>query len=267
MWHDYTLSVAYNRFVQDPPSKAYGQGRMRTSVSYGEVERAATMILKAERRPTVETVREALGRGSNETIGAALRRFWRDLGVRIEGDPAALTRIPAEIADLTDVIWQRALKLAGEAAKNDDNAARERLNQIRLENELRAQSFVLREKEWDTIARERERALSDSRDHLLSVMKTLGRAQADLRARDIRIIDLGSAIEQYRRQVAGLIAAAIAKNRGPTQRKAPNALPGLRRTHQPPPHKPGSATLSRAARKGSSMHKSKQPSKVPRRRR
>ena len=70
------------------------------NVSYGEVERAAIAILKSEHRPTVETVREALGRGSPDTIGSALKRFWRDLGVRIEGDPAALTRMPAEIADL-----------------------------------------------------------------------------------------------------------------------------------------------------------------------
>src|SRR5271168_2242211 len=124
------------------------------------VERAAILILKSERRPTVEKVREALGRGSPSTIGEGLKRFWRDLGARIEGDPAALSRMPPEIADLADGMWQRALKLAGEAAKNDDNAARERLKQIELENQLKAQSFALREAEWDTVARERERALA-----------------------------------------------------------------------------------------------------------
>src|SRR5712664_4820565 len=161
-------------------AKSYGEGRVRLNVSYGEVERAAIAILKSERRPTVETVREALGRGSSDTLGSALKRFWRDLGVRIEGDPAALTRMPAEIADLADGVWQRALKLAGEAGQHDDNAARERLAQIQVENELRAQSFALREREWDTAARERERALADSREHLLLLTKTLGRDQATL---------------------------------------------------------------------------------------
>src|SRR5580692_11285737 len=103
-------------------AKAYGKGRVRLNVSYGEVERTAIAILRSERRPTVETVREALGRGSPDTISSALKRFWRDLGVRIEGDPAALARMPAEIANLADGMWQRALKLAAEAAKNDDNA-------------------------------------------------------------------------------------------------------------------------------------------------
>jgi hypothetical protein len=204
--------------MSDPPVKAYGEGRVHSNVSYGEVERAAIAILKSERRPTVETVREALGRGSPDTIGTALKRFWRDLGIRIEGDPAALTRMPAEIADLADGVWQRALKLAGEAAKNDDNAARERLNQIQLENELRAQSFALREAEWDAAARAREKALADSREHLLLIMKTLGRDQATLRSREARIADLEAQVERYRRQIAQLIAAAIAKSRAPTPR-------------------------------------------------
>jgi len=199
------------------------------NVSYGEVERAAIAILKSERRPTVETVRDALGRGSPDTVGSALKRFWRDLGMRIEGDPAALTRMPGEIADLADGMWQRALKLAGEAAQQDDNAARERLKQIQAENELRAQSFALREKEWDTAARERERAFADSREHLLLALKALGRDQATLRARDARIADLEAQIEQYRRQIATMIAGAVATNRARRQRKAASSVPTTER--------------------------------------
>ena len=91
------------------------------------------------------------GGGSPDTIGDALRRFSQNLGARIEGDPAALTRMPAEIADLADGMWQRAPKLAGDAATHDDNAARERLRQ--LENDIKQRSFELREWEIDTQAR------------------------------------------------------------------------------------------------------------------
>ncbi len=212
--------------VVPPRSKAYGEGREQANVSYGDIERAAIAILKSERRPTVDTVREALGRGSNSTIGEGLRRFWRDLGVRIEGDPAALSRMPPEIADLADGVWQRALKLAGEAAKNDDNAARERLSQIQIENELKSQSFALREAEWDAVARERERALADSRDHLLLTLKALNREQATLQARDARIADLEALVEQYRGQITTLIAAAVAKNRSPAKPKSRRLVTG-----------------------------------------
>lgn len=198
---------------------AYGEGRTRVNVSYAEVERAAIAILKSQnRRPTVETVREVLGRGSPDTISHALKRFWRDLGVRMEGDPAALTRMPAEIADLADGLWQRALKLASEAAKNDDNAARERLAQISIENEVRVHSLALREREIDTLARERERALADSRAHEQLLIKTLGRDQASLRAAEARVVELETQVAQFRQQIAALLAAAVTKSRARTKR-------------------------------------------------
>jgi hypothetical protein len=255
--------------MSEPPVRTYGEGRLRTNVSFGEVERAAIAILKSERRPTVETVRAALGRGSPDTLGSALKRFWRDLGSRIEGDPAALTRMPAEIADLADGLWQRALKLASEAAKNDDNAARERLAQIQVENELRAQSFALRETEWETAARARERALADSRAHLLLLTKTLGRDQAALRAREARITDLESQIEHYRQQVATLMTAAVTQSRASARRKA-----GLAESARPRPPvrpKPRSkrptirARLKTAARRDHLTHK-RRPTKTPSRR-
>lgn len=199
---------------------AYGEGRTRKNVSYGDVERAAIVILKTGRRPTVETIREALGGGSPDTIADALKRFWQNLGARVDGDPAALSRMPPDIADLADGMWQRALKLAGEAAAHDDNAARERLEQVQLENEVKKLSFDLREKEMDAQARDRERALADSRDHLLLLSKTLARDQALLSVRDTRIADLETQVEQYRRQLAALIASAVAQHRSRQKPKA-----------------------------------------------
>lgn len=60
---------------------------------------------------------------------------------RSVADPAALTRMPMEIAELADGMWQRALKLTGQAATYDDKAARQRLERIQLENDVKAQSF------------------------------------------------------------------------------------------------------------------------------
>lgn len=221
------------------PAKPYGEGRIRSNVSYADVERAAIAILKSERRPTVETIRETLGGGSPDTIGTALRRFWRDLGVRIEGDPAALTRMPAEIAELADGMWQRALKLSSEAATHDDNAARERLRQLELENDIKQRSFDLREKEIDTQARERERALADARDHLLSLSKALSRDQATNQAQEQRIADLETEVAQYRQQIGTLIAGAIAEKRPAQRRRAAKAVsPGARARTSPRSQKP-----------------------------
>ena len=52
----------------------YGTTRAR-GVSYAQVEGAAITILKGGSRPTVETVRAALGTGSPATLADALKRF------------------------------------------------------------------------------------------------------------------------------------------------------------------------------------------------
>jgi hypothetical protein len=199
---------------------AYGSTRERgANVSYADVERAALDILATERRPSVETVRELLGRGSPATIATCLKRFWRDLGIRAQGDPAALSRLPSEIVDAVEAIWQRSLALSAQTAKNDDNAARQRLEQIRIENEVRAQSFDMRERDFETAARERERALADSRDHLLSTLRMLESDRVMLRAREARIAALEAQVEDYRRQLATVIERAVTRNRTLAARK------------------------------------------------
>jgi chromosome segregation ATPase len=129
------------------------------------------------------------------------------------GDPIALTRLPPELADAAVAQWEQALRLAQQTAKGDDNAARATLEQLRRETDLRVHSIELREKEWDLAARVRERALTDAREQVNVLLKELATDRAELRARDARIVDLESQLEEYRRQIATLITRAIAKNR------------------------------------------------------
>jgi hypothetical protein len=237
--------------MEDAP--AYGATRARSAnVSYADVERAALDILATERRPSVETVREALGRGSPATIATSLKRFWRDLGIRAQGDPAALTRIPSEIIEAVEKIWQRSLALAAQASKHDDNAARERLEQIRIENEVRAQSFELREKEFETATRERERALADSRDHLLSTLRMLESDRATLRAREARIVALEAQVEDYRRQLATVIERAVSRNRTLAARK-----PRPAKRPKPPTKPKRRVTPKKSVRRARSKSRSK----------
>ena len=205
--------------VSEVPPAAYGTSRRRgANVSHAEIERAALELLAAGTRPAVGSVRQKIGRGSAATIAASLRRFWRDLGARAEGDPIALSRLPHDIAELADGLWQRALQLAAQAAQHEDNAARERLAQLQIENEVRAQSFVLREKEYESAARERERALADSRNHLLATLKMLQSDRATLRARETRIAAHEAQLEDYRRQLALLMTRAVAKHQALLER-------------------------------------------------
>jgi hypothetical protein len=252
------------------PARPYGKGRIRSNLSYADVERAAIAILKSERRPTVETIRDALGGGSPNTICDALRRFWRDLGARIEGDPAALSRMPTEIAALADGMWQRALKLSSEAATHDENAARERLRQLEVETDTKQRSLELREREIDTQARERERALADARDHLLSLSKALSREQATNQAQERRITDLETEVAQYREQIGTLIAGAIAEKRPAPRRRAPSSTRSAPRPRSKKPAQPKpsarrkAAAASRRSRRQPIVAKRKTPRRKPR---
>jgi Plasmid replication region DNA-binding N-term len=83
--------------MEDPPS--YGQSRKRREeVTYAQIERAATDILKTGVRPTLEDVRTAVGGGSPRTILDGLNRYWRDLGNQVAGSPDTLRRLPAAVS-------------------------------------------------------------------------------------------------------------------------------------------------------------------------
>jgi hypothetical protein len=203
--------------VDDPPGKPYGEARKRLT-SYADIEGAARHLMSIGGYPSVAAVRKELKRGSTTTIAEAMQRFWKDQAALNAGNPNALTRLPPDFATAAADLWEQALALAQQTAKSDDNAARERLKEIESENQLRAHSLELREKEWEAGARERERALADAREHLLLLSKSLGRDQATLQARDQRILDLEAQIEQYRQQIAGLIAGATTRHRTSTRR-------------------------------------------------
>jgi hypothetical protein len=192
----------------------YGVTRERgPSVSYGEIERAARSLMAGGERPTVDSVRKALGRGSPNHLTESMQRFWRDQAALNAGDPVALTRLPPELADAAVAQWEQALRLAQQTAAQEDSAARAHLQELRRDTDVRVHSLELREKEWDLAARVRERALAEARDQVSLLMKELALDRAELRARDARIADLETQLEEHRQQLATVIARTMAKRR------------------------------------------------------
>jgi len=196
------------------PPPGYGTVRERAaSVSFAEIETAARNIMAAGDYPSVHAVRIELKRGSTTTIADAMRRFWRDQSALNAGNPVALTRLPPEFADAAVDLWERALRLSLQTAKTDDTAAHAGVQELKRETDARAHSLELREKEWDMAARVRERALTDTREQVNLLLKELGNATAEMRARNARIADLENQLETQRRQLVTVIASAVSKNR------------------------------------------------------
>jgi hypothetical protein len=207
-------------------SPAYGGTRERgPTLSYGEIERAARSIMATGERPTVDAVRKLLGRGSPNHLTESMRRFWRDQAALNAGDPVALTRLPPEFADAAVAQWEQALRLAQQTVHQEDSAARAQLRELRRDMDVRVHSVELREKEWDLAARVRERALAEARDQVSLLMKELAIDRAELRARDARIADLETQLEEHRQQLATVIARTTAKNRSGAVKKPRRKTP------------------------------------------
>jgi hypothetical protein len=107
-----------------------------------------------------------------------------------------------------------------------------------------------REKEWDTAARVRERALADAREQIGLLMKELAADPVALRAREVRIADLEFQVEEHRRQLATVIARAIAKNRAVAVKKPKRKIrPRPKRRVMPKKRVPSKHSPRRVKRK------------------
>ncbi|BFN28276.1 hypothetical protein PSCT_04430 [Pseudomonas sp. SCT] len=102
---------------------------------------AADAVLERGERPTVERVRQEMGRGSPARVGALLDKWWALLAQRLRGE-TRLPALPAEVSQAFVVVWQQAMLLAEGVAEQAMAERRalleaERLRVAALEEEAR----------------------------------------------------------------------------------------------------------------------------------
>jgi hypothetical protein len=206
----------------DTPS--YGQTRRkRDALTYAQIERAATDILKAGVRPTLEGLRSALGGGSPRTILDGLHRYWADLGSQVAGKPDTLRRLPAAVADLAEGIWQKALLLATDAAQATSNDGEAQLSRLKSELELRSHTLSQRELELDELLRSRERTLKELEEHLRAALSMLTKRDISISTLETRLAAAQQETDAYRRRLAKVIQRAVARDQGPAVKRPSKA--------------------------------------------
>jgi chromosome segregation ATPase len=100
-----------------------------------EVDAAADALVAERQRPTIERVRQKLGRGSPNTIAPMLEAWFGTLAPRLgvaaidDGEGS----MPAEVRDAVDVLWRSALSLAQTRAAERLQSDRSALEQERLD--------------------------------------------------------------------------------------------------------------------------------------
>lgn len=93
------------------------QQKSSRGVQQHEVDAAADALVAQRLRPTIERVRERLGRGSPNTIAPMLETWFAGLSARLGvdqhegGEPR-----PALVRRMADELWKASLSLAGEQA-------------------------------------------------------------------------------------------------------------------------------------------------------
>ena len=80
--------------MQDKPLASRPDRLPSRGIAGRDVELAADALLREGKRPTIERIREKIGRGSPNTINPLLDAWWKRLAARLDAGPAALHRLP-----------------------------------------------------------------------------------------------------------------------------------------------------------------------------
>ena len=220
--------------VDDPSSPPeYGATRnRRASVSFAEFERAADTLLAAGEKPGLENIRQAIG-GSPETIRQMLKRYWTELAALKRSPAEALMRLPSEIADLADELWQRSLSLASQSAAHDDNAARERLEHVKRENEVRSHALTVKERVLREREESRDKAMKELQEQVATLLSIVSRNTETIAALQAAKLEAERTAENYRERLSQVIARAVARNQAATKPRAPKKPKNPRKLKRP----------------------------------
>lgn len=122
---------------------------MAIGVPETEVFAAADAVLARGERPTVERVRQELGRGSPARVGSLLDRWWTGLAMRLSGE-TRLPTLPAEVSKAFVAAWQQAIHFAQGVAEQNLSEQRqvvaaERERVAEIEDQARLESATYRQ--------------------------------------------------------------------------------------------------------------------------
>ncbi|CAB3929499.1 DNA-binding protein [Achromobacter insolitus] len=159
---------------------------MATGITETDVWSAADALLLEGARPTIERVRQKIGRGSPNTVSPYLETWFRSLGARIK-DPgafAAPAAVPDPIAQAAAHFWEAALS---EARAQQEQAYRGRWEELAREGEqLASDAEQLQQREAQLVLREQDlqEALRVATSQLAAAEDRLQAAEQQLRQRD-----------------------------------------------------------------------------------
>lgn len=223
---------------------SYGRTRKtRADLTYLEIERAATAILKTGKRPTLESLRLALGGGSARTLLEGLNRYWGDLGNQIAGSPDSVRRLPAAVADLAEGLWHKALASAADAMFAKGSANEKQVIDLKSQLELREHTLTQREIELDEQLRTHERTIKELHDNLRAALSMLSKRDATIQANERKAAFRQREIDDCRRRLTHLTSTNPSPRR--RQKRTPRKVLVRSKPNSRVPSRKGATKISR----------------------
>jgi hypothetical protein len=180
-------------------------------VQEDEVWAAADAVLASGERPTIERVRQFLGRGSPNTVGPMLEAWYGSLAQRLKTPSAAADELPEEeggdatlppaVERAAKVLWGRAVQQAHQKAQDHAEAERTALEQRSQALDEAAQALAAERARLEDRAQALATALSAKDEQIADLGRQLTALQQRLGAQ-------ASEIDALRAQCSHLAAAA-----------------------------------------------------------
>src|SRR6266851_745399 len=160
-------------------------------VTSSDVSQAADALLRAGERPTVEKIRNSVGRGSPNTVGPLLDAWWKRLAGRLDAGPAAFHRLPESVAHVAEALWMQALEEGRRRALLEQRMTDRALAQDKERLEVRSHVLTLREGEMEARLQDRDRTIRalEDRLHALTGMLQKEQASRDAVTRRLSVIE------------------------------------------------------------------------------
>ena len=173
--------------MAESSTPALRYGAPSRGITGRDVELAADALLREGERPTIEKIRERIGRGSPNTINPLLDAWWKRLAARLDAGPAALHRLPESVAHVAEALWMQALEEGRRRAQQELNRTARSAAQGEADLDLRSHVLSLREGELDARLKDRERAQGVLELQLQELTRLLRKEQATREAQSRRI--------------------------------------------------------------------------------
>jgi hypothetical protein len=197
-------------------------GAVSRGVSSIDVAHAADTLLHAGQRPTTEKVRARIGRGSPNTIGPLLDKWWSRLASRLDAGPAAFHRLPEAVAHVAEALWMQALEESRRRVLLEHREVNRVAALDRERLELRSHVLNLREGEMEARIRDRDRQVAVLEEHARVLNLALEKEQASgaFIARQLSSLESELAASRQLRSLAETSRRRVRAGRSKAPRKS-----------------------------------------------